>query len=76
MTGIIAMLGNAFLVLAYFFNPKIREEQTRAKIWAIFHDLEEKLAAALIAKDMPLVDKIRHWMQEMREKYRYIKEKK
>lgn len=76
ITEIVALLGNGMLVLAYFFNPKLREERDRAKTWAIFHDLEEKLAAALLAKDMYLVDNIRHWLQEMREKYEYIKEKK
>jgi hypothetical protein len=71
--GILGMIANALMVLAYFFNPKLREEQDRAKVWAIFHDLEEKLAKALVDRDMKSVDKIRHWLAEMRDKYDYIK---
>jgi len=71
--GIMGMVANALMILAYFFNPKLREEQDRAKVWAVFHDLEEKLAKALGEKDMKLVDKIRYWLAEMRDKYDYIK---
>ena len=71
--GILGMIANALMVLAYFFNPKLREERDREKVWTIFHDLEDKLATALSMNDMYTVDKVRHWLQEMREKYSYIK---
>lgn len=74
--GIMGMIANALMILAYFFNPKLREEREREKVWAIFHDLEAKLAQALVDKNMPLVDQIRHWSQEMRDKYSYIKDGK
>jgi hypothetical protein len=72
--GILGMIANALQILAYFFNPKLREQRDREKVWAIFHDLEDKLAKALADKDMYAVDKIRHWLQDMRDKYAYIKE--
>lgn len=75
MMPILAIIANALQILAYFFNPELKEKRAREKIWGIFNDLENKLAQALINKDMYLVDKIRHWLAEMREKYEYLKEK-
>jgi hypothetical protein len=72
--GIMQAISSLLLILAYFFNPKLREQQEKEKIWSIFHDLEERLAQALVNKDMYTVDKIRHWLQEMRDKYAYLKE--
>lgn len=69
---ILAILANAFVVLAYFFNPELRKKREREKVWAIFHDLENKLSAALVIPDMYLVDKIRYWLDEMRDKYDYL----
>jgi len=70
--GIMAILANVMMVLAYFFNPKLREQREKEKIWAIFSDLEHRLEIAMISKDMYLVDKIRHWLQEYRDKYSYL----
>ena len=73
--AILEMVANALQILAYFFNPKIREKQEKDKVWNIFNDLEEKLAKALLDRDMYLTDKVRHWLDEMRAKYSYLKEK-
>jgi len=73
---ILPIIANALQILAYFFNPALREKREKEKVWGIFNDLEDKLAQALVNKDMYLVDKIRHWLAEMREKYTYLKEKK
>jgi len=74
MGSILAILANGFMVLAYFFNPSLRVKKDREKQWAIFKDLEDRLAKALADKDMPLVDTLRHWMAEMRDKYTYLKD--
>jgi len=71
--NITSIIANALMILAYFFDPALREKKEKEKIWAIFNDLETKLAAALIIPDMYLVDKIRHWLEEMRDKYDYLK---
>lgn len=74
MTGeILSGISSLLVILAYFFNPKLREQRDREKVWFAFHDLEEKLAQALLAKDMYLVDKIRKWLDEMRQKYSFVK---
>jgi hypothetical protein len=70
------MIANALQILAYFFNPSLRVKRDREKVWSIFNDLEEKLAKALVEKDMYLVDRIRFWLKEMRDKYDYLKEGK
>lgn len=72
---ILPMIANILQILAYFFSPELRVKREREKIWSIFNDLEDKLAQALVNKDMYLVDKIRHWLSEMRDKYSYLKEK-
>ena len=74
--AILEIIANALVVLAYFFNPKLREKQEREKVWFAFHDLEEKLAKALANNDFYMVDRIRHWLKEMREKYTYLKDVK
>lgn len=74
--SIFVIISNALQILAYFFSPELRVKREREKIWSIFHDLEEKLAKALVDKDMYMVDRIRHWLQEMRDKHSYLKEKK
>lgn len=71
--AILSIIANVLTVLAYFFDPKLREKREKEKIYAIFKDLEEKLAKALIDKDMYLRDKIAHWLNEMRDKYDYLK---
>jgi len=76
MSNIIVFLSNLFMVLAYFFNPQLREKQEREKIWFAFRNLEEKLAQAMLAKDMYLVDRIRKWLQETRDRYSFIKDQK
>lgn len=73
--AILEVVSNALMILAYFFNPALREKREKEKVWSIFNDLEEKLAKALLDRDMYLVDKIRYWLNEMREKYSYLKEK-
>jgi len=70
---IMSIIANALQVLAYFFNPKLREEREREKIWAIFHNYEERSAKALVVNDIELVEKLAHWMQEYRDKYKFIK---
>ena len=70
--GIMAIVANAMMVLAYFFNPKLREQRDREKVWFAFDDLEHKLEIALLEKDMYMVDKIRHWLQEYRDKHSFI----
>lgn len=70
--AILTIIANLLIVLAYFFNPKLKEKREKEKILAIFKNLEEKLAKALIDKDMYLRDKIVHWMNEMRNKYDYL----
>lgn len=72
--AILEIVSNALMILAYFFNPALRVKREREKVWAIFHDLEGKLAKALVDKDMYTVDKVRHWLSEMRDKYEYLKE--
>jgi len=73
---ILAIISNALMVLAYFFNPDLRKQQEKEKVWAIFNDLEEKLAQAMADKDTYAIDRIRHWLQQMRDKYSYIKDGK
>lgn len=75
MMPILVIIANALQILAYFFNPELRIKREKEKIWSIFNDLEDKLAQALVNKDMYLVDKIRHWLGEMRDRYSYLKEK-
>lgn len=74
--SVLEIIANTLQVLAYFFYPRLREKQEREKIWAIFRDLEGKLAKALLENDMYTVDKIRHWLKEMREKYAYLEREK
>lgn len=72
MGEISSSISSLLMILAYFFNPELRKERDREKIWSAFHMLEEKLAQALADKDMYLVDKIRKWLDEMRQKYSFI----
>lgn len=71
--GILAIIANALVVLAYFFNPDLRKKQEKEKVWAIFRDLEGKLARALQENDAYTADKVRYWLKEMRDKYDYLK---
>lgn len=73
--AILEIVSNALMILAYFFNPALREKREKEKVWGIFNDLEDKLAKALLDRDMYLVDRVRHWLSEMRDKYSYLKEK-
>ena len=69
---LIEILKNAFSVLAYFFNPKLREKRDRKADLKRFKDLEEAYAIALADRDPQKAAQIARQMAELRAEYTYV----
>ena len=70
--GIWGVLKNALSVLAYFFNPKLREKRDREKVWNEFKKLEDQYAKALAGGDPQKAAQLDKQMRELRAKYKYL----
>ena len=71
--GILETIKNLFKVLAYFFNPKLRKQREREKIWKLFKNIEKEYRRALKDGDPMRVAQLDKEMREMRAKYKFLR---
>ena len=69
--GVWGAIKNALSILAYFFNPKLREKRDKEKTWNEFKKLEGQYAKALVDGDPVLAAQLDRRMREYRSKYKY-----
>jgi len=69
--GIWGAVKNALSVLAYFFNPKLREKREKEKNWNEFKKLEGQYAKALADGDPVLAAQLDKRLRESRAKHKY-----
>jgi len=67
-----AMLKNALSILAYFFNPKVREKRDRKKDWAEMKRLEAEYKKALAEGRPQAAAVLDQQMRELRAEYKYV----
>ena len=72
MTGIGVAVKNLLSILAYFFNPKLREKREREGIWNEFKSLENQYAKALSDGDPVRAALLDKRLRDFRSKYKYI----
>ena len=74
LIAILGILGSlaTFLVLWYQREDKRQQE----KVWADFKAIEEKFRQAVALNDPTLIAQLAKQMQDMRDKYVFLKEQK
>ena len=72
MVGFVEMLKHALQILAYFFNPKLREKREREKVWNEFKELEHRYRVALGNNDPILVATLDQELRGLRAKYKFL----
>ena len=70
--GIWAAVKNALSILAYFFNPKLREKREREKVWNEFKSLEKQYAQALNDRDPGRAAMLDKLLRDLRAKHKYL----
>jgi len=70
---IVEIVKNFFSVLAYFFNPKLREQRDRKADWKAFKKLEAEYRKALADKDPIKASEKAKAMKELRAEYKFVK---
>lgn len=73
--GIMAIVKNAFAVLAYFFNPDVRKKRDRKHDIGQFRKMEKNYRKALADKDPALASRIAKAMKDLRAEYKFVNKK-
>jgi hypothetical protein len=69
---ILETLKYLFMVLAYFFDPRMKERKEREKVFNQFKELETQYRQALADKKPQVAARIAKQMQDMRDKFKFL----
>jgi septation ring formation regulator EzrA len=72
--GIVEAIKALLLILAYFFNPRLRVKREKEQIWKQFNDLEAAYRQALAAGDPVQAAMLDKQMRELRAKHKFLSE--
>lgn len=70
--GITEIGKNLLKILAYWFDPKVRERRRKEKIWREFKNIEVQYRRALLNGDPQKAALLDKQMREMRAKYTFL----
>lgn len=75
MTALIEMFKNTLSILAYFFNPEVREKRDRKRDFNKFKVLEQEYRKALANKNPQEAARIAKQMKDLRAEYKFVNRK-
>ncbi len=70
--GIFGMLKNVLSIMAYWFNPKVRQKRDRKADWKKMKELEGKYRKALANGDPMAAGLLHGELKALRAEYRYV----